>query len=71
MPTPDPLAHQPFSYYSTKDGRVHIQSQGKTVTSLKGKPAERFLDRVEQADAAAQQQLMARATGQFKFGNER
>ena len=71
MPKPDPLAHQPFSYFVTKTGGVHIQSDGKTVTTLKAREAQRFLDRVEYADAAAQQQLMARATGQFKFGNER
>ncbi len=71
MPKLDPLADQPFSYFTTKNGGVHIQARGKTVTSLKGREAQRFLDKVERADSASQQQHMARATGQFKFGNER
>lgn len=41
------------------------------VTLLRGKAAIRFIERVADADPAVAQQLMARATGQFKRGNER
>ena len=41
------------------------------MTLLRGKAADRFAARVANADPAAAQQVMARATGQFKRGNER
>jgi hypothetical protein len=71
MPTTDPLAHEPFRYQTTKSGLVQIHFENRIVTTLKGKAAGRFLTGVESANTADQQQLMARATGQFKFGNER
>jgi hypothetical protein len=60
-----------FSYRASKDGKVFIAWHGKTVTTLKGREAARFLSKVESGDEHAAQQLMARATGNFKRGNER
>ena len=60
-----------FSYAETKDGKVFISWQGRTVTTLAGEGARRFLSRAESLDADGRQQLMARATGNFKRGNER
>jgi len=60
-----------FSYAETKDGKVFISWQGRTVTTLAGEGARRFLSRAEGLDADGRQQLMARATGNFKRGNER
>jgi hypothetical protein len=60
-----------FDYRSTKDGQVFISYEGREVTTLRGAAAGRFLERVQGADAEAAQQLMARATGNFKRGNER
>ena len=60
-----------FSWRPTKDGRVRIARDGRVVTTLAGARARTFLDRVEGADAAAAQQLMARATGNYRRGNER
>lgn len=60
----------PFSYHGSDD-LVHIAYQGKTVTTLRGRDAVRFLDRVADADAATAQLAMAKATGNFKRGNER
>ena len=60
-----------FSYLQTKDGHVHIRRWGRTVKTLAGKDAARFLNRAASSDEAAAQLLMAKATGQFKFGNER
>ncbi|MCR9279452.1 MAG: hypothetical protein NXH85_15960 [Pseudomonadaceae bacterium] len=66
-----PLGDEPFSYRESKDDRVQIMFRSKTATTLKGKQALRFLARIERLDAQGQQLLMARETGQFKFGNER
>jgi hypothetical protein len=41
------------------------------VTTLRGAAAERFRRRTAGADEAAQQQLMARASGNYRRGNER
>jgi hypothetical protein len=60
-----------FAWASTKDGRVRISWRGRVVTTLAGGPAARFLKQVEGADEEAEQLLMARATGNFKRGNER
>jgi hypothetical protein len=60
-----------FSYRAHKDGTVRIAYRGKVVTTLAGKEAARFLSRVAGADAAQAQLVMAKATGNFKRGNER
>jgi hypothetical protein len=60
-----------FDYRTTKDGQVFISHHGREVTTLRGNAAERFLDRVRAADDGEAQQLMARATGNYKRGNER
>jgi hypothetical protein len=60
-----------FSWRATKDGRVRISRDGRVVTTLAGGPAKRFLGRAEDGDPEAAQQLMARATGNYKRGNER
>jgi hypothetical protein len=71
MATPDPLATQPFSFVARADGSIVIRYHAAPVTLLRGKSAERFSTRIAGADAAAAQQLMARATGNFTRGNER
>ncbi len=71
MPRPDPLAHQPFSWLRRADGTIVVMYHDAPVTLLRGKAAIRFFERVADADTAMAQQLMARATGQFKRGNER
>jgi len=68
---PDPLAGEPFSYLTRADGSIVIRYHDAPVTLLRGKSAARFTTRMAGADAAAAQQLMARATGNFKRGNER
>ena len=71
VPDPDPLAGEPFSFVARADGSVVIRYHTAPVTLLRGKAAARFMTRITGADAAGAQQLMARATGQFKRGNER
>lgn len=67
----DPLADEPFSYVTRADGTIVIRYHGAPVMRLRGRAADRFSTRVDGADAAGAQQLMARATGNFKRGNER
>ena len=67
----DPLADEPFSYQATKQGAVQLFHRGRLVKTIRGKEAARFLDRAAGADPAALQQLLARATGAFRFGNEK
>jgi hypothetical protein len=65
------LANEPFSWLSRADGAIVIRYHDAPVTLLRGKAAEKFAFRMSSADGAAAQQLMARATGNFKRGSER
>lgn len=67
----DPLAHEPFSFAARADGTIVIRYHNAPVTILRGRSAERFSARIADASPSAAQQLMARATGNFKRGNER
>jgi hypothetical protein len=70
-PPDDPFANGPFSWLARADGAIVIRYHEAPVTLLRGKAAEKFAARIDGADGAAAQQLMARATGNFKRGNER
>jgi len=65
------LADETFRYTTSKDGRVQIFHRGKLAKVLKGSAAQQLLDRVSGGDAGSAQLAMAKATGQYKFGNER
>jgi len=67
----DRFAETPFAYRDTKQGDVHISCRGKTVTTLRGDDAVRFLAKVTAMDEPARQLLMAKVTGHFKHGNEK
>ena len=60
-----------FSYSVRKNGEVELSRHGRLATLLKGKAALAFVAKVSLASAAEAQQLMARATGNYKRGNER
>lgn len=66
MATPDT-----FFWQATQSDRVMIFADGKLAKTLKGADALKFMNRIECADEKEAQRLMAAATGQFKFGNER
>ena len=70
-PNTDPLAENPFSFAASKDGRVMIYANGRLAKTLKGGEAAKFLSKAEVSVNRQLQVLMAKATGQFKFGNER
>jgi hypothetical protein len=60
-----------FTFRRGKDESVAISRDNRVVTVLRGRSAQRFLLKAAAASLAAQQQLMARATGNYKRGNER
>ncbi len=60
-----------FAYQRAKGDRVFLFHEGRHVGTLTGPEAATFLSRVEAADRRQAQLLMARATGNFRRGNER
>jgi hypothetical protein len=60
-----------FTFRRGKDESVAISRDNRVVTILRGRSAQRFLLKAATASLAAQQQMMARATGNYKRGNER
>jgi hypothetical protein len=60
-----------FTYHASKQGEVRISHHGRFVTILRGEAAQEFVETCDEGDFAAQQQLMARMTGNYKHGNER
>jgi hypothetical protein len=62
------MPHSPngFDYQLVGDDVV-ISHHGRRATTLRGAAASRFLSAVQVDDA---QELMARATGNYKHGNE-
>ena len=67
------LADAPFRFAVTKDGRVRISWGSRVVTTVAGAAATRLTASLDGAadDEDQVQQLLARATGNFKRGNER
>ena len=65
------LDDEVFTYRVNKDNKVFISWRGKQVTILKGKQAEKFIQKVANLNHKEEQLFMARATGNFKRGNER
>ena len=59
-----------FTYRASGRDTVRILRHGREVSVLRGKSAERFLGKAEGASPEAVQQLCARATGNYKRGNE-
>lgn len=61
-----------FTATITRDERVLVSWQGRQVVALSGADARRVITRLEQAgDEEAEQLVLAKATGNFKRGNER
>ncbi len=48
-----------------------IYAEGKLAKTIKGANATRFLSKIQSATEREEQLIMAKVTGQFKFGNER
>ncbi len=56
-----------FRWRRFKNGDVEISRDGRVVTMLRGSAADRFVAAVGDGDP---QQVMARATGNYRRGNE-
>lgn len=65
------LEAEPFEHRITKDGSVRISYGGKVVTTVAGERARHLVNGLATADDRAVQLLLAKATGNFKRGNER
>ena len=65
------LKERPFSYRARSDGSVAVYWKRTLAATLTGKLAENFVAAAAEATDAEQQLLMAKATGNFKRGNER
>lgn len=64
------LEDDPFSYRVTKDGRVLVSRGGRLVVTVGGTRAERLVSLLGEDDDQ-DQELLARATGNYRRGNER
>ncbi len=68
------MGKEGFSYRATKDGKVFVYwhgASGKREIILKGARANRLLAELSGLDYERGQLALARATGNFKRGNER
>lgn len=66
-----PVAGAPFAFSATALGEVRIERAGRVVTILRGASASAFLSKVAGASGDELQRAMARATGNYRRGNER
>ena len=65
------VADGPFSYRTGAGGDVAIRRGGRVVATLRGDAAGAFLARIASATPDELQRAMARATGNYRRGNER
>ncbi|MEO8528655.1 MAG: hypothetical protein ABI435_06225 [Pseudolysinimonas sp.] len=64
------LYDDPFLYLVTKDDRVLVSRGGHHVVTIAGERAERLIPMLGMDDVR-DQELLARATGNYRRGNER
>ena len=61
-----------FSAVATRDDRVLVSHDGRQVVALAGVDARKVIARLESAESEEDEQMvLAKATGNFKRGNER
>lgn len=64
------LADNPFDWQVTKAGKLMISRGGKQVMIVSASKAEAIITKLG-VDDETDQQVLARATGQYRMGNER
>ena len=64
------LDDDPFDYRITQDGRVLVSRGGRRVVTVGGRDADRLIALLGEDDSL-DQALLARATGNYRRGNER
>ena len=62
---------EPFAWQVTADSRVLVSRGGNQVVVVAGAAGSKLAAQLETADGERAQQLLARATGNYKRGNER
>ena len=68
----EPAATPPaFRYQVSRERALFVFWRGRRVFTATGPAAERLLARLEGADPETKQMVLAKATGNFKRGNER
>lgn len=65
------LDEEVFTYRVTKDKKVFIYWNGKQKKVLNNENALAFIDEISGAEGKEAQLIMAKATGNFKHGNEK
>ncbi len=61
---------EPFTYRVTKAGQVLVSRDGRQVVTVSGSAAARLIPLLG-VDDDTDQELLARATGNYRRGNER
>jgi len=62
---------EPFEWQVTADSRVLVSRGGRQVVVVAGARGSKLAAQLDTADDERAQQLLARATGNYKRGNER
>ena len=62
---------EPFEWRTTADSKVLVTRGGKQVVVVAGARGAKLAAQLETADEEQAQQLLARATGNYKRGNEK
>jgi hypothetical protein len=65
------LTADPFDYRVTKQGGVIVYRGGQAVMTVGGHDAARLVGALQSADDSQVQHLLARASGNYRRGNER
>ncbi len=66
------LEEDPFGYRATKSGKVLISRGDSQISVVAGKTAEKLLARLAATKSMEERQLLlAKATGNYRHGNER
>ena len=65
------LVADPFDYRVTKHGGVIVSRGGRVVMTVGGTDAGRLVVALQRADDSQAQHLLARASGNYRRGNER
>jgi hypothetical protein len=65
------LYADPFTYRVTKNGQVFISRGGRQVGVVSGERASRLIKELGRGDDRSRQLSLAKASGNYKRGNER
>lgn len=66
----DALAANPFDWQVTRDGKVLVNRCGRQVSIVGGARGAKLAVQLEACDETTAQQLLARATGNYKQGTK-